>query len=305
MHRRPLSLIAFISFSASLASVPAFAADRKVCFSLVDDGQKLRDEGKLREAREAFLTCSDRSCPNAVFAQCTQWLDEVEREIPSIVFRVKDGHGKEVFDAQLFVDAQASATLIQAKSVPQNPGTHSVRVVLSDGKAQEETFLLRKGERDRIIEIAFPVIPEPSAPATRPAATSSGNTDMVKSGFRFPVIAWLGLGVGVLGGVGTAIFATSAKSAETDLQKTGCAPACDKDKRSGIDSKLQLANVSMIVGGVGLGVALVSTIVANVGSSSRVDVKKAESSAPRSFILRIPTIHVTQDGPGAHWSGSF
>jgi len=237
----------------------AAAVDRKACIVAADDGQKLRDDGKLTAARDKFIACAEKGCPAAVSKQCAQWVEEVDHEMPTLSFRAKDESGKEILDVQVLLDDKPIAESVATKAMTLDPGTHKVRFVRKDGKSVEDTFLLRTGEKDRIVELAFqaPKVDQPAVVgATTPAASGGG--------FRFPWPAWVGLGLTVVGGVGTAAFAASAASDESDLRAT-CAPTCSSDRRSGIETKLVLANVSLGVGIAGLGLTIVSLIVANVG----------------------------------------
>lgn len=237
----------------------AGAVDRKACIVAADDGQKLRDEGKLSAARDKFIACAEKGCPAAVSKQCAQWVEEVDHEMPTLSFRAKDESGKEILDVQVVLDDKPLAGAVATKAMTLDPGTHKIRFVRKDGKAVEDTFLLRPGEKDRIVELAFeaPKVDKPVAVAATTSVASGG-------GFRFPWPAWVGLGLTVVGGVGTAAFAASAASDESDLRKT-CAPSCPPDQRSGIETKLVLANVSLGVGIAGLALTVVSLIVANVG----------------------------------------
>ena len=81
-----------------------------------------------------------------------------------------------------------------------------------------------------------------------------------------PLLGWVGLGVGVIGGVMTVAFAVSANNAESHLRST-CAPSCPSSEKSSIDTKVALANVGLGLGLVGLGVAVVTTVMANTGDN--------------------------------------
>jgi hypothetical protein len=264
----------------------AAAVDRKACIVAADDGQKLRDEGKLSAARDKFIACAEKGCPAAVSKQCAVWVEEVDHEMPTLSFRAKDEGGKEILDVQVVLDDKPIAEAIATKAMTLDPGTHKIRFVRKDGKSIEDTFLLRPGEKDRIVELAFQA-PKVDKPVEATASVAPG------SGFRFPWPAWVGLGLTVVGGVGTAAFAASAASDESDLRKT-CAPSCPADQRSGIETKLVLANVSLGVGIAGLGLTVVSLILANVGH-------KEEAAPKTSGFFFGPTA----GGAAAGFQGAF
>ena len=257
-------------FLVSLAASSAGAVDRKACIVAADDGQKLRDDGKLTAAREKFIACAEKGCPAAVSKQCAVWVEEVDHEMPTLSFRAKDEAGKEILDVQVVLDDKPIAESIATRSMVLDPGTHKVRFVRKDGKSVEDTFLLRKGEKDRIVELAFqaPKSDTPVATTTTATTTTSGG------GFVFPAYAWIGVGLAVVGGVGTAAFVASAKSDENGFRAT-CAPTCAPDGRSGIETKLILANVSLGVGIAGLGFTVIALIVGNVGHKEATPPKAA------------------------------
>jgi hypothetical protein len=128
--------------------------------------------------------------------------------------------------------------------------------------------------------------PPPIAPPPKPVPPSAG--------FRIPWYAWIGVGATVVGGAGTVAFVLSAKSDE-NRYRGSCAPACNPDDRSGVDTKLVLANVSLGVGIAGLGFAVGSTIFANLGG------KEKTSSRPRV----LPTVALGRDGGVLLLRGGF
>ncbi len=280
----------FLALALVLAAAPALAADRKACIQAADDGQKLRDDGKLSDARDKFLVCADKGCPAAVSKQCLEWVAEVDHDTPTIAFRAKDPSGKEVFDVQVFVDDKSLVDGIAPKSFPVDPGKHRVRFVRHDGTTAEDTVLVRTAEKDRIIELSLKGASAATTGPTEPPPAGSGGSS--GGGFRFPWPAWVGVGLMVVGGVGTAAFALSANAEESDLRAT-CAPKCDPSLQSSIDTKLILANVSLGLGIAGVGLAVIATIVANVGH------KEPPAAATGLLLAPLP------GGGAVGWAGAF
>ena len=85
----------------------ANAADKQQCLDTAPRGQDLRDEGKLLEAREAFRICADTACPDPVPKYCAEWLDGVNKRIPSLLVRVTDESGRDLADAVVTIDSHA------------------------------------------------------------------------------------------------------------------------------------------------------------------------------------------------------
>jgi hypothetical protein len=253
--------LAIVTVALAAPSAHAGGPDRKECIAAADDGQRLRDEGKLGAARDKFLTCAAKGCPAVVAKQCGQWLEETDGEIPSISFRVLDREGKEILDARVIVDGRTISESVDARALSTDPGEHTVRVE-RDGAFVEEKVLLRPGEKNRIVELAF----KPAAPVApaAPAVVAPPPAKPEPTKLHVPLLGWIGVGVAVAGGVTTAAFAIMANDDESQLRST-CAPACPESERSAIDTKVLVANIGLGVGIAGLGFAIVTTVLANTG----------------------------------------
>jgi len=288
-----LGTIAVLGASTASAAPPAAsgAPDRKACIVAADDGQRLRDENKLSAAREKFILCASKSCPGVVAKECSQWLQEAERDMPSVTFRAKDEHGKEILDVRVFIDDQVVAESIDARALPIDPGEHKLKFARSDGKTVEDKFVLRPAEKNRLIELSFQG-PARADKGTPVKGATTMTPDDPGGGFRIPVLGWVGAGVAVVGAGMMAFFAIGANDDEDHLRST-CAPNCPESERDGVDSKVLLANVGLGVAVVGIGVAVVSTVLANSGSSK-----------PKSGRVT-PTIGPTHGGAAFGLSGSF
>lgn len=250
------------------ASARADKTETNQCIAAADTGQKLQDDGKLIAARESFLACSAKSCPAVVAKQCNQWLEETTRNIPSITFRARDEQGNEALGVRVLVDGATIMESIDARSLPLDPGQHTVRYELGGGRSVEDKILLRPGEKNRLVDLAFP--PSERAREAKPAQSSSAPAPPQPEragGVRVPWLGWVGLGLAVAGAATTVVFAKMANDDEGKLRST-CAPACADDDKSALDTKLTLANVGIGVGVAGLGLAIVSTIVASSASSA-------------------------------------
>ncbi len=261
--------------AATLATVEPAHAGPKECIAAADEGQKLRDDGKLTAARDKFIMCAAKACPGPVAKQCSQWLVDAEHDTPTVTFRALDELGKETLVVRVLIDGVAVAQSIDARALSVDPGEHAVRFELASGQGVEDKVLVRPGEKNRMIELSFqPKAPPPAAQPVAPIAPVAPAEE--SRDFHVPVLGWVGLGIGVAGGVMTALFAISANNAESDL-RSKCAPSCDPSEKSSIDTKIVLANVGLGVGVVGLGLAVVTTVLANTGSKAPV---KAATSRP-------------------------
>lgn len=250
--------VAVVAFLLALAHplVASADPDKKACLAAVDEGQNLRDQGKLTDAKAQFLVCASKSCPALVGKQCSDWYAEVEKDQPTVLFRAKDASGKEVVDVKVIVDGKAILEAISSQPLSLEPTEHAIRFEGKGGLVAMDRVVLRVGEKARVIELAFPV-------ATPKAGGAGGaSSDPRASGFRIPLLGWVGGGLFVAGAATTVVFAVMASGDEQDLRST-CAPGCAADDRDAIETKLLVANVGMFVGLAGLAVAGVTTLLAN------------------------------------------
>lgn len=261
MTRSGRLLWAALSVAGTVVSAPALAKgpDRKACVTAADEGQKLRDDGALTLAREKFIACASSACPAVIVKDCSEWLSDVDRDLPSVTFRARDERDKDVIDVRVLIDGRLVSEAIDARAFPLDPGTHTFRFERADGEAVEEIIVIRPAERNRLIELSF----------SPPGSAGTASLDATSSGFRVPALAWGGLGLAVAGGAMTAVFALQARDHEERLRGS-CAPSCPTSERDAIDAKLLFANIGLGIAAVGVGVAAISTILANTGGSSDV-----------------------------------
>src|SRR5215216_6574739 len=97
-HVRMSCRIALGAVGWLLASLPASsraASDAQTCIATHADGQVLRNQRKLLEAREKFVGCIAESCPPLVRKDCAEFLKNVESSLPSVVLAGIDARGRD------------------------------------------------------------------------------------------------------------------------------------------------------------------------------------------------------------------
>jgi hypothetical protein len=211
------------------------APDKAACVSSHEEAQRLRKEGKLREAHDKLLVCAADQCPSLVRGDCARWVGEVEKDLPSIVIKAHDETGSDVTDATLQIDGTLAT--LDGSPVVLDPGVHAVKVTRASGAVLEEQVLVRVGEHNRVVDLNFarPVAPE-TPEKKRPT-----------------VIPYVLGGVGVLAFGSFAYFGLHARSRLNSL-RDDCAPHCDPAERPSIQRELVVADVSLAISVVSLGV---------------------------------------------------
>ena len=244
-----LAVVAVVSFAGS-----ALAGDeRERCATAAEHGQQLRDDGKYRRARDEILVCARSACPGPIKADCGRWLAELDRDAPTVVFGAKDGDGKDVFDVRVSIDGEPIQTRLDGKPVLVDVGEHKITFVWPSGTVKEERVLVRAGEKSRPITFversAKPAVvpaPSPAAPTAEPSSPPSPT----KGSLALPLAA---AGVGVVAFASFAFFGLSGQSELADLER--CKPYCTMDRVDSARTKLIIADISLGVGVVALGVA--------------------------------------------------
>jgi hypothetical protein len=255
---RPLGALA-LAFALALGARPAVGADPKqarVCADAHYESQKLRDDGKLVEARKRLVACSQESCPRAVSRECAELLVEVDKVTPSLILKAVDAQGHDLFDVEAGEGGERFEVRPDGKATSVDPGPHVYRLTHS-GQVVEERVLMREGEQRRVVVVRFdqvnvppPAPPAPGAPASPDAASAVGRGRHLTAAS----IAFGGLGLVALGSF--AYFGLAGRGDYERLRDDcdrSCAPGDVRDTRS----KLLVADISL-----GVGVASLATATA-------------------------------------------
>lgn len=217
-----------IALGALGAVSPAQALDTVQCTEAHFAAQVARAEGRLLEAEEELSRCGDPSCPGVLTQECGTWLEEVRREVPSIVLVVQDSEERDVLEFDVEIDGQAQP-LHRTGAVRLNPGKHEIVVTAEGHLERRQLIRLRVGEQKRRVRLLMSDA-EPQE-TVRPAPV-------------WPLIA--SGAVTIAGGAGFAYFGATARGSERDLGE--CRPDCDESQVSVVRTRYVAANVSLAVG---------------------------------------------------------
>ena len=225
-----------------IGETAARADDREQCAAAADQAQQLRDEGKYRRAREQLLVCARDVCPAPIKRDCLEWLSQVENTAPTVVFGARDGT-KDLSDVKVSVDGVQVTDRLDGKSFQMDLGKHTVKFEYQ-GQVKEEEVIVGAGQKNRNVTVTFGA----AAPVPGPTPPPSGGEG---GGSLVPAAVVGGIGVLALGSF--VIFGLGGKSAVDDLQS--CKPHCAETDVDKARTKLIIADISLGVGIVALGVA--------------------------------------------------
>jgi hypothetical protein len=238
-----LSLAALAVAGPLLCPTTAHADEREQCATAADQAQQLRDDGKYRRAREQFLLCARDVCPGPIKKDCLDWLAKVDEVAPTVVFSAKAGDN-DVSDVTVFIDGVEIAEKLDGKPLLVDTGVHTFRFDHA-GESKEQKILVTAGQKGRNISVDFAATAPKTPPPPAAEQPSRGAGSLV------PAIV-VG-SVGVIGIGSFAVFGLSGTSAVSDLDK--CKPNCPQSDVDKARTKLLIADISLGVGVVALGVA--------------------------------------------------
>lgn len=254
---RPGVVAAVALMTTVLVEGVAFAApdEREQCAASAEHAQQLRDEGKYRRAREQMLVCARDVCPGPIKSDCGKWLTELDRDAPTVVFGARDNKGSDVLDVKVSMDGAPIQERLDGKPVLVDSGEHTFKFESKDGAVKEERVLVRAAEKARPIIATFPSAADAIGDNNKGGGSGAGDkgptTAATGRGSVVPALVVGGIGVAALGSF--AVFGIGGKNAVDDLQK--CKPNCPEADVDSARTKLIIADISLGVGVVALGVA--------------------------------------------------
>jgi hypothetical protein len=252
------------------------------CMIAFKGGQRAEQVGKLRQARDLFVTCSTATC-GGLGKNCADEASELDSAIPTIVAVASDESGKPLVDVQVKVDGVPLTSRLDGLSLAVDPGVHEFSFSADNGASASEKIMIAQGERNRVVTVSLrtparavqtqvaastPELPKaasdtapeakdepktaPAPPAPYPAAadktaTGSASPKERGKGLFFPMA--LG-GVGLLAvGAGTLlnIWANGDNSVLSQ-----CKPNCPQSSLDHIRTMYTISDVSFGVGVVAI-----------------------------------------------------
>jgi hypothetical protein len=219
----------------------ASVEDTAECISAADQGQKLRNERKLLEARRQFFLCARASCPTLLRRDCTEWAERANADIPTVVFRARDEVGNDIVDARVSIDRSPTLEPIDGRRVSVDPGPH-VFVIEGHGDRAERTVVLADGDRREVaVTLARPATVPPSA-RERPAAL-----EVARPGLSAPPTLSLVLGGVALVGLGGFAYFGATGTSDADGLRDGCSKtaSCRRADVDAIERKYLVADISL------------------------------------------------------------
>jgi|GEM_PF-1444963 len=235
--------------------------DKHACIAASEEGQALRDDRRLTEARDRLRFCARDACPALLRKDCADWLRDVETRLPTVVLVAEDASHRDLAQVKVSIDGRPLADALDGRAVSVDPGPHAFRFVI-DGEAPVDVgVVVREGDKNRAITAAFPG--HGRAPAAPPARPIEPEKARPKGGVPASAFVLGGVGLAAIGSF--AYFGWTGQRDASSLRDTcGRTRACTQDQVDSVRTKLLVADVSLGVGVAAIGLA---TYLAIAGAS--------------------------------------
>lgn len=253
--------IALVLSSLSFAAAANAAPGGDQCARAAEEGQRLRDDAKLRAARPQFLECSRESCPAFIRNDCIKWLAEADAALPTVSVRARDSRGMDITGAKLDIDGVVVAESLKGQSIQLDPGEHMITVTARAGDKLGQKVVVVRGERDRILTFSFDRALEPDGRAVdgtgpRVVQLPSGARDTPPSDGASYALPITFTTIAVVGLATFTALDIHAYGRYSDL-KDGCGAtkSCTREDVSGLSGEFVGAAIALGVGLASAGLA--------------------------------------------------
>jgi hypothetical protein len=258
-----LSTVAAAMFCAgtSLAQDAASPPDsttpdtRQACLANHEQAQVKRIEKKLVAARNAARACAVTACPAAVRSDCTEWVSELSKLIPTLLLVAESASG-ELENVKVTLDGVPFTEKLDGTALEVEPGPHFLHFEYRNEPPIDRRVDVPEGEKSLMVRVRFAGEPLPAQPV--PLAPSPPRTEPVprEPGERpIPLLTYIFGGLAVVSAGTSAVVAAGAFS-ERSAASDECAPNCDAERVDAIHNRFLLADIA---GGVALASAGLAT----------------------------------------------
>jgi hypothetical protein len=145
------------------------ADDNRACVTTYRRALEHAQAGRLRAARESFLSCSRSACGELVRRDCTARYEQLGADIPSVVPLVTDGEGEPRVLVEVRIDGELVASRLDGRALPMDPGKHELSFSTDSGVFATRQVVIAQGERNRSIHVVLR--PSDEHPGRRAAAS--------------------------------------------------------------------------------------------------------------------------------------
>lgn len=244
-------LPASVVVALAVFSAPARAETPAECVQEFESSQTLRKQGKLLEAAEALIACSQPSCPEVLAKDCTDWYAEVQASLPSVTVGARDDRGRTLSNARVYRGDALFAERLDGRAIAMNPGLHQFRFEVPERGAVVVEVLLAEGEKNKPVIGEFPSPVEPRAELPAATRVELAEVHHPERPRRPPHAAYIAGGIGVLA-LGSGVALRLMGASEYDDLEAECAPDCTNDQIDPVRFKYTASTIALGLAGAAL-----------------------------------------------------
>jgi hypothetical protein len=229
---------------------------RAQCLADHEQAQDARLAGKLLSARAALRKCSAAGCPSLVSRDCVQWLNDVEQQLPSVIFRAaKDG--EDVVQLRVREGDKLLTESLTGSPLQLDPGPHHFVAELPGFPAQDATYVLQAGDKGRVVRFDFsspkplPPVLAPQPPVVEPLPLPTHRP--------IPKLTYALGGVSLAATVTGVVLGGLALSKRQEVRED-CAPLCKDRDVTSVKNLGFAADIAFAVALVGGGATIYSYV---------------------------------------------
>ena len=296
------SAIALHGGAVGTARAQEEAPSKASCAQAYESAQESRAAGQLQETRRRLSVCARPECPGFVQKDCARWLEEVERELPSIVISASGIEPDAASSVRVLIDGEPVSDALSGASITLDPGRHELVAERPGHEPIARVVLAQQGVQNRSVELEFSdgqsLAPAPAALDAAPESSSLR---------PYAYVAWgvgaVGLGMfAVLGTLGRADergLKDDCPNATTDesLVAPGVCLKSRADERKDIyEREFLLADIGLAAGIVGAAVGTVLFVVSGSDDGSAKDASADEAGLHLDIAPRVGGGFATMTG---------
>jgi len=241
------------AWAATLASLPLAAGAARAanpttadCIAASDASLTAGNEHKLRAERSQLLACAALGCPSDVRKECMRRVEEVNTQIPTIIFAAKDGRGNDLGAVKVTMDGELLTSRLEGTALSIDPGPHSFTFETPGEPPVTRSLLIQEAQKERREVIVFGAPPTtPTSPAETPRALGAQRLVALVAGG----VGLVGLGVG---GVSGAVALSDKSDAQTLCPTSRCPTQAGLTKWQSTATAANVSTAAFIVGAVGV-----------------------------------------------------
>jgi hypothetical protein len=260
-RRAPYLFALALLLAASTLSAEPADETKRACANAYEQCQRLRQDGKLVEAREQAVRCAQTACPALLTTDCAHWVEELDQALPSIVVDARDESGKELHHVRVALDGRTLSENLEGVAFALNPGRHSFRFQAPGRAPVERDEVIVQGRKNQRLEVELRTENVAEAPTVSrrpsPWAYTTGS-------------------VAALGFVGFSYFGLIGNSRRRELDGS-CKPRCTDAELSPMRRDYLVADSALAVGVVAA--AATAILLLNGGTYERAPIAHPTHSA--------------------------